>query len=178
MDDGGSATYFELNDSVINLSRDPDLKWGVADTVVNGAIVINKLSELIIEPAQSQAYYESSKEESAVLITGPLLLLDSKKMKLPDMKFSKKRHPRTCLCMNETDIVFITIDGRQKEANGMNLPEVQHFLQTIGCVDAINLDGGGSTTMWMRDKGIINHPSDKTGERPVANVLLIEAVKD
>ncbi len=173
MDNGGSATYFESNDSVINYSRDPKLKWGIKTNIVNGAIVINKEAEILIQAAHTQPFYESSKEETAVLITGPLLLIDSQKMKLPNLKFSNKRHPRTCLCMNKNDIIFITIDGRQKEAQGMNLVEVQQFLQSIGCTDAINLDGGGSTTMWMKNKGIINHPSDKAGERPVANVLLI-----
>jgi len=46
-------------------------------------------------------------------------------------------------------------------------------LLKLGCVDAINLDGGGSTTMWIHQKGIVNFPSDKTGERPVSNALLI-----
>ena len=45
--------------------------------------------------------------------------------------------------------------------------------QDLGCVDAINLDGGGSTTLWLKGKGIVNFPSDETGERPVANVFLI-----
>jgi exopolysaccharide biosynthesis protein len=70
-------------------------------------------------------------------------------------------------------VIFITIDGRNKEAEGMNLFEVQNFLLNIGCVDAINLDGGGSTTMWTKEKGIINFPSDSSGERPVSNTLLI-----
>ena len=55
----------------------------------------------------------------------------------------------------------------------MNLGEVQKYLLDFGCVDAINLDGGGSTSMWIKDKGLVNIPSDKSGERPVANALLL-----
>jgi exopolysaccharide biosynthesis protein len=55
----------------------------------------------------------------------------------------------------------------------MSLPEVQSFLQDLGCIDAINLDGGGSTTLWINGKGVVNFPSDSTGERPVANAILI-----
>ncbi len=55
----------------------------------------------------------------------------------------------------------------------MSLIEAQQFLQDIGCVDAINLDGGGSTTMWTKEKGVVNFPSDKSGERSVSNALLI-----
>ena len=97
---------------------------------------------------------------------------------LTNLKFVNKRHPRTCLCMNEESVVFVTIDGRSRDAQGMSLTEAQEFLLNIGCVDAINLDGGGSTTMWIQDKGIVNFPSDKSGERPVSNaVLIIDKIK-
>ena len=89
------------------------------------------------------------------------------------MKFINSQHPRTCLCISKKSIVFITIDGRKKEAEGMNLIEAQKFLLKIGCIDAINLDGGGSTTMWTKNKGVVNFPSDELGERPVSNALLI-----
>jgi len=140
---------------------------------MNGAIIITKGSEIIIEPANSEQYYESSEQESAVLITGPLLLLNSEKTEIPDSKFVNNRHPRTCLCTSKKSIVLITIDGRQKEADGMNLIETQKFLLSIGCINAINLDGGGSTTMWTKNRGVVNSPSDKSGERAVANALLI-----
>ena len=60
----------------------------------------------------------------------------------------------------------------------MSLIEAQKFLLTIGCIDAINLDGGGSTTMWVQDKGVVNSPSDISGERRVSNALLITNKKD
>ncbi|MCI2228042.1 phosphodiester glycosidase family protein [Polaribacter sp. MSW13] len=173
MDDGGSVTYFEVNDTVISRKRSDELKWAVTDSLMNGAIVLEKDFDIILQPANSEQYYETSKKEAAVLITGPLLLLNSKETKLPLMEFVKKRHPRTCLCETKESIIFITIDGRNEHAEGMNLYETQKFLQNLGCVDAINLDGGGSTTMWTQNKGIINNPSDINGERPVSNVLLI-----
>lgn len=173
IDDGGSVSYFEINDSVISRQRNPELKWGVSDNIINGAIVIVNDSIVKIEHALSEQFYESSNEELAVLVTGPLLLLNSEVMSLPQNKFVTNRHPRTCLCKKKTSLVFIAIDGRSKEAEGMNLFEVQDFLLSIGCVDAINLDGGGSTTMWIHNEGVVNFPSDKTGERPVSNVLLL-----
>jgi len=173
MDSGGSVTYFEINDTVINRTRNPELKWSISDRLINGAIVLTNDSGIIIQRADSEQFYESSKQETAVLITGPLLLLSSKVMKLPDMKFVNKRHPRTCLCQSKESTVFITVDGRRRKAEGMNLNELQQFLLSIGCINAINLDGGGSTTMWIKDKGIVNFPSDKKGERLVSNALLI-----
>ncbi len=170
---GGSVTYFEINDTVINRKNNPSPKKRLIDSLMNGAIIITKDSTIIIQPANSEQYYESSKQESAVLVTGPLLLLNSEKMEMPDTKFVNNRHPRTCLCKSKEAVIFVTIDGRQEKADGMSLIETQKFLLSIGCINAINLDGGGSTTMWTKNRGIVNFPSDKTGERPVANALLI-----
>ncbi len=172
MKNGGSVTYFEVNNTVINKTSNPKNK------LMNGAIIIENNFDIKIQPANSDLFYEASKQESAVLITGPLLLSNSETLKLPNMKFVNNRHPRTCLCETEESVILITIDGRQKEAHGMNLMETQDFLKSLNCINAINLDGGGSTTMWIQDKGIVNFPSDITGERPVANALLIlEKVK-
>ena len=173
MDSGGNVTYFEVQDSVVSRRRNPELKWGIEDSIMTGAIVVIGNFEISLEPVKAEKVYESSHAESAVLVTGPLLLRDSKRQKLPQMKFSNNRHPRTCLCESEETIAFITVDGRSEQAAGMSLPELQKFLLDIGCIDAINLDGGGSTTMWLRDKGVVNFPSDEAGERPVANALLI-----
>lgn len=173
MDSGGSTTYFEVNDIVINKTNNTDKKQSKPNPLMNGAIVITNDFDIIIQPANSEQFYESSKKESAVLITGPLLLLDSEVLKLPNRKFVNNRHPRTCLCETKESVIFITIDGRRKEAQGMSLIEAQRFLSTLGCINAINLDGGGSTTMWIKGKGVVNFPSDNSGERPVSNVLLI-----
>ena len=76
---------------------------------------------------------------------------------------------------------MITIDGRHRKAKGMSLIEVQDFLISLGCSDAINLDGGGSTTMWIKsdkNNAVVNCPSDNgkfdaEGERKVANAILL-----
>lgn len=173
MNKGGSVTYFEVDDIVVNRTKNPEKKWAKSEKLINGAIILTKYNEILIQSAKPDAYYENSKKESFVLITGPLLIRNSKSEKLPDMKFTNFRHPRTCMCNTEESLVLITIDGRQENAAGMNLIELQKYLHSIGCVDAINLDGGGSTTMWKKDKGIVNNPSDKKGERPVSNAILI-----
>ena len=173
MDKGGSVAYFERNDSVIGKNRDPKLKWGVSDRIINGAIILTKKNKLRIELANAESFYKESKKESFVLFTGPLLISNSILQSMPDMGFTKKRHPRTCLGITKDSIIFVTIDGRSKRAAGMSLYEVQRYLYDLGCIDAINLDGGGSTTMWTKNKGIVNIPSDKKGERPIANALII-----
>jgi exopolysaccharide biosynthesis protein len=69
-----------------------------------------------------------------------------------------------------------------KEAVGLNLNELSQFLLSCHCTNAINLDGGGSTSLFVHTKkinGIVNHPSDNKkfdaeGERPVANILFLK----
>lgn len=173
MDSGGSVTYFESGDSVISRTRSSELKWAVPDSLINGALILNKTHTLEIESANTEQFYEDSKRESFVMVTGPLLISDSLAQKLPDMKFAYMRHPRTCVGITQESIIFMTVDGRSEQAYGMSLIEVQKYLLDLGCTDAINLDGGGSTCMWTENEGVVNIPCDNTGERPVANALLI-----
>ncbi|MBI3587092.1 MAG: phosphodiester glycosidase family protein [Ignavibacteriales bacterium] len=88
--------------------------------------------------------------------------------------FLKARHPRTFVGFNrgKTKLYLCTVDGRQATSIGMNFQEMADFLLSIGVWDAINLDGGGSTTMVVNGR-IVNSPSDKTGERAVANSLQV-----
>jgi len=175
---GGSVAYLESEGRVISQTRSANEKWGKSDSLLNGAVILDKSGSLGLEMAKSPAYYESSDKERAVMVTGPLLLIEGKSLLLENSSFVTNRHPRSCLCETNTkDILFIAIDGRSETASGMNLKEVQEFLLRLNCKNAINLDGGGSTTLWVNDgiqKRIINHPSDKSGERPVANILVIK----
>lgn len=173
MDSVAGVCYLEVNDSVINRTRSPKLKWAKPESVINGAVIITKDNQVLVQQVKSEQFYEASKEEKAVLVSGPLLLLDGKKTSLPDIKFVTNRHPRTFVCVTNESILFIAVDGRSAKATGMNLIEAQNFLLEIGCIDAINLDGGGSTTLWIKDEGVINNPSDLTGERPVSNAFII-----
>lgn len=86
--------------------------------------------------------------------------------------FSTNRHPRTAVGKTENgDVWIVAIDGRQAMSAGASLPETAAIMKRLGCVDAINLDGGGSTTMNLG--GVtINRPSGGQ-ERAVANALLV-----
>ena len=74
-------------------------------------------------------------------------------------------------------IWLVTIDGRQpKLSSGMSLKELQSLARRLRLVDALNLDGGGSTTMWVTGK-IVNSPSDAAGPRKVSDALLVFPVR-
>lgn len=85
--------------------------------------------------------------------------------------FALKRHPRTVVGVTPSgDLWFVAIDGRQSMSAGATLEEAAKIMLRLGCVDAVNLDGGGSTAMNVF--GIpVNRPSDGQ-ERPVANGIL------
>lgn len=78
-------------------------------------------------------------------------------------------------------MIILTLDGRTDQALGMTLAELTDFMSVLKCKDAVNLDGGGSTTMWISGKGengVVNMPSDNKkfdhkGERAVSDILII-----
>jgi exopolysaccharide biosynthesis protein len=84
------------------------------------------------------------------------------------------RHPRTMFGVDRDGYAWlVTVDGRQPDASaGMTLLELQRLAKRIGLTDALNLDGGGSTTMVIAGT-IVNQPSDPTGARTVSDVLLV-----
>jgi hypothetical protein len=88
--------------------------------------------------------------------------------------FVIKRHPRTFVGFNQdsTLLYLCTVDGRQSSSIGMNFDEMADFSLSIGIWNGVNLDGGGSTAMVILDN-LVNSPSDKTGERKVANSLQV-----
>lgn len=170
--EGGSVTYLEVHDSVVS-EVFYENKTGEAPSFISKSVlVITRDNQIQIGPNRGEDYYQKSDRERAVLVTGPLLLQKGKRTELEDNKFATSRHPRSCICETATkSILLIAVDGRSAQAAGMSLAELQEFLLLNNCRDAINLDGGGSTTLWVRKQGILNTPSDKTGERKVANIL-------
>lgn len=89
--------------------------------------------------------------------------------------FSVTRHPRTAIgfSRDSTKLYLVTVDGRSESSSGMSLAELASLMQSLGAFQAMNLDGGGSTTLVLRG-ALANRPSDSSGERAVGNALLIE----
>lgn len=70
-------------------------------------------------------------------------------------------------------LILFATDGKQPEHSvGLSLPQLAEVLKELGCVDAMNLDGGGSETLVVNGVAV-NKPSDATGERPVTSILAI-----
>ena len=121
------------------------------------------------------------------IVSGPVLLENGKTVAYPDdgsryfRKFYATRHPRTLLGYTADGwLYFMVVDGRfPGQADGMTIDELQTLCRALGLYEAINLDGGGSSTLWTRDSGVLNHPYDNklfdhAGERTVPNTIIVK----
>jgi exopolysaccharide biosynthesis protein len=88
--------------------------------------------------------------------------------------FATNRHPRTMIGVRaDGSIWLVTVDGRQPQLSaGMTLEELRSLARRLELTNALNLDGGGSTTMWVQGE-VVNSPSDLTGPRKVSDALLV-----
>lgn len=108
------------------------------------------------------------------LVRDGQIAVDGVEQGFPEREFVHKRHPRTAAGVTASgELLLVAVDGRQRQSQGLSLPELAAYMKRIGAVRAINLDGGGSTAMVVRGL-YVNSPSDGA-PRPVANALLVFA---
>jgi exopolysaccharide biosynthesis protein len=87
--------------------------------------------------------------------------------------FVVKRNPRTFAGVDaQGRTVLVTVDGRTTADLGLSIPETADVARSLGLVDAMNLDGGGSTAMAVNG-ALVTHPSDAAGERPVGDAIVV-----
>jgi exopolysaccharide biosynthesis protein len=106
------------------------------------------------------------------------LLWEGQRLEEPEKEsisrvFFLARHPRTAVGIRaDGTLLFVTVDGRRPdESVGMSLREMTDLMLELGCVSAINLDGGGSTTMVIDGK-VVNRPSGGIARRNADGILL------
>ncbi|MFS0777500.1 phosphodiester glycosidase family protein [Neobacillus sp. 3P2-tot-E-2] len=82
-------------------------------------------------------------------------------------------NPRTGIgIISPNHYVFVVVDGRSEESDGMTLTEFAQVFEDLGCTEAYNLDGGGSSTMYFMGR-VVNNPQGKGQERGVSDILYI-----
>lgn len=176
---GNSVCFLKVDRQVVDTTT-----LGEFARRVTGAISIRKGKMKIISwNREIEKQYKGKK--GIVLASGPLMLKDGRycDWSLCEKDFIRTKHPRSAVALTKDGkILFITVDGRfPKHAGGVSIPELAHLIRILGGKDAINLDGGGSTTLWLSgapDNGIVNYPCDNKrfdhrGERTVPNILYI-----
>lgn len=180
MKEGNSVCFYKIGDTVIDTTTDGEFK-----SRVNGAIREKRGKIEIIEWSKpiEQSY---KKSKGTVLASGPIMLENGKMSDWSacSKSFIETRHPRSAIyTKDDNTVVFITVDGRSADnADGMSIPELAYLVKILGGDDAINLDGGGSTTLWLKgapDNGVLNYPTDNklfdhAGERSVSNIFYVK----
>ena len=178
--EGGSVTYIRTGGKITE--SDTAKRWS-RNSNMTGSFLVRKNGIVVIDSARTNSWYDSHQEYPEVLVTGPLLVKNGIKGHLPLTSLVTVRHPRTAVGTNgKHKVIFLTLDGRTPEARGLSLYELADLMISLGCDDAVNLDGGGSTTMWIKGKpwnGVVNMPCDNKkfdheGERAVSDIILVK----
>ena len=147
----------------------------------NGAVILNP-EDIRIEACDTTAVFDRDWE---VLAAGPVLVDEGVSAAYgedtPGWKgFHGKRHPRSVIGKDaDGGVWLVVVDGRfPGEAEGMTIAELTALAERLGLVEALNLDGGGSSTLWVLPEGVLNHPCDNgqfdhEGQRIVPNVIVV-----
>jgi Phosphodiester glycosidase len=125
-----------------------------------------------------------SKWKMQTAVGGGPVLLQNGEIRITnneELKFAGKaindKHPRTTMGYTaDGKLVILMIEGRNKVAHGATLTQEAQLLKDIGCVEALNLDGGGSSCLLVNGKETIKI-SDAAGQRSVPAVFIIKAKK-
>lgn len=168
---GGSTVFFKKDGQVINTTRS-----GFTPYRENAGFAIAADRSISIEKKPA-AGWSSLSEANTLLTSGPLLVYEDKPVTQVQEVFNTNRHPRTAVGLTaDNRLIAVVVDGRFSEAHGMTTEELATVMHALGCVEAMNLDGGGSSTAWLRNRGVVNYPCDNKkfdheGERGVATVI-------
>jgi hypothetical protein len=89
-------------------------------------------------------------------------------------RFGVRRNPRTMVGVTPGgDLLLVAVDGRSPgHSVGASFGEEAAIMDSLGAEEAVNLDGGGSTTMTLGTR-LVTRPSDATGERPIEDVVVV-----
>lgn len=162
-------------------------KYGKQIAVQDGKIIETSTSSLaipengfvVVGPAQKLDKFNEAKKIKFEVTTipgwdnvnhiisgGPYLVknseifVDTAEQKLGSID---GRNPRTAVgYTSENNLIIVTVDGREQSSVGMTLYELAKFMKSIDCYNAMNLDGGGSTVLYVNGK-VVNHPQVQGG---------------
>lgn len=172
-----NADYFTKDFQPIGLVAGACGVWkGTKDTTREGVVAVGD-GRAKIYP-QKQVLERPEPWMEAIVSGWPMIVKSCTPLtgaQLPGSDaFTRAPHPRTAVGLSEDGktMYFVVADGRREGVPGMTLARLARFMsEELGVCSAMNLDGGGSSAMWI-DGRIVNKPSDGT-EREVANHLAV-----
>ena len=166
---------------------------------VDGVVCLAK-KRVIVDYCKAGEEAPYAAKYDNILASGPVLIDEGKSVdhaaytkSMVEAKHGKdigayytyiRRHPRTAIGTDKKGNVYlVVVDGRSKgNAEGVTIAELTEICEWLGMRDAINLDGGSSSTMWGEKDGVINYPCrnkkfDHEGERKVSSCIVVKSKK-
>lgn len=178
----------------ISKKRNADIAWIKTDSSkkiakalqvpdMNGLFIVKRSSDGTISKTATPKYFNAFQPwKMQTAVGGGPVLLQNGEIKITnneELKFTGKaiddKHPRTAMgYTKDHKLIILVIEGRNPGiAEGASLTQEAHILKDLGCWEALNLDGGGSSCMLVNGKETIK-PSDKEGQRAVPAVFIIK----
>jgi len=132
-------------------------------------IDINKNVELNIKTSPEWKNVEHIISGGPYLVKEGEIFVDMTEQKLGAIG---GRNPRSAIGYTaDENLIMVAVDGRENSSIGMTLMELAGFMKSIGCINAMNLDGGGSTVMYVNGR-VVNNPQQQGGI-PVSNAIVL-----
>ncbi|MCK3683900.1 phosphodiester glycosidase family protein [Maribellus sp. YY47] len=173
MKKGGSVVFLKVDDTIIT---PPNPEAGAM--IREAAFVVGDSVRVVEFPKEEWGNWHPAFED--IMVSGPMLIKDGKLVEPDSVAFNTTKHPRSAVGITpDYQLLLVTADGRHKDkAVGLSMKELGILMEALNCKNAMNLDGGGSTTLWLQEEGVVNYPSDNKlfdheGARTVANGIVI-----
>ena len=183
------STFLKLNGEHIAVTADYEKER------VDGLVCVGK-KKIVLDHCKAGEEAKYDKKYKNILASGPVLIdegvcvdHDAYTNGMVDNAGGKpvgafytytQRHPRTAIGTDERGNVYlVVVDGRSKgNAEGVTISELTKLCAWLGMRDAINLDGGGSSSMWTAEEGTVSYPCrnkkfDHAGERRVSSCVVV-----
>lgn len=173
-----SNTFLAKDGGVIANSSDSE--YNNRSNAILGIFAGRKSLE--IKSIDTGKYNQYAKDYADVIASGPLLMSGGKKVQhTKTTDFYTVSHPRSIFGYDKKGYAYmIVIDGRfSGKGEGATVKEETDICSFLGLTDAMNFDGGGSSTLWTTSTGVLNHPCDNSkwdhaGERKVPNIIMVK----
>ncbi len=187
------STFLKLDGKQISVTADFEKER------VDGVVCVGK-KKVLLDYCKAGSEKAYAKKYDNILAAGPVLIDNGKSIDhdaytkgMVDNAGGKpvgafytytQRHPRTAIGTDKKGNVYlIVVDGRSEgNAEGVTIAELTKVCEWLGMRDAINLDGGGSSSMWTANEGTVSYPCrnkkfDHAGERRVSSCLVVKSKK-
>ena len=187
------STFLKLNGKQIAVTADFEKER------VDGLVCVGK-KKVLLDYCKAGEEAPYAKKYKNILAAGPVLIDEGKSVDhdaytngMVDNAGGKpvgafytytQRHPRTAIGTDKKGNVYlVVVDGRSKgNAEGVTITELTKICAWLGMCDAINLDGGGSSSMWTLEEGTVSYPCrnkkfDHEGERRVSSCVIVKSKK-